>query len=163
MKRSQFTFNCLLFFTLTITAASSAAAQHIHTSTQAGEMGMSDADARAMTAHMEMTPLRPVTAADSLRASAIVTELRMAIDKYRSVKRAEADGFKMFAPQIKNQRVYHFTKGLWAIENQFRFNPAKPTRAVSTTSIESSVTICASESLPVKTFMPIGSSADFTS
>ena len=79
---------------------------------------MSDADSRAMAAHM-MTPLRPATAADSLRAAAIVTELRTAIDKYRNVKRAEADGFKMFAPQIRNQRVYHFTKGLWAIENQF--------------------------------------------
>lgn len=91
------------------------------------DMPMSDADMRAMAAHMEMTPLRPVTAADSVRATVIATELRTAIAKYRDVKRAEADGFKMFAPQLKNQRVYHFTKNLWAIENQFRFNAGKPT------------------------------------
>jgi len=88
---------------------------------------MSDADSRAMAAHMMMTPLRPATAPDSIRAASIAVELRAAIEKYRNVKRAEADGFKMFAPQIKNQRVYHFTKGLWAIESQFRFDPAKPT------------------------------------
>ena len=79
---------------------------------------MSDADSRATAAHMMMTPLRPATAPDSIRAASIAVELRAAIEKYRNVKRAEADGFKMFAPQIKNQRVYHFTKGLWAIESQ---------------------------------------------
>jgi hypothetical protein len=33
----------------------------------------------------------------------------------------------LFAPQLKNQRVYHFTKNLWALENQFTFNAARPT------------------------------------
>lgn len=112
---------------LLIAAAGSAAAQHTHADMPSASAVMSDADSRAMTAHMMMTPLRPATAADSARATGIAAELRLAIDKYRSVKRAEADGFKMFAPQIKNQRVYHFTKGLRAVESQFRFDPAKPT------------------------------------
>lgn len=81
----------------------------------------------AMAAHMETTPQRPMTAADSIRAADIAAELKGAIAKYRDVKVAEADGFRMFAPQMKNQRVYHYTKNLWALENQFRFNPAKPT------------------------------------
>jgi hypothetical protein len=88
---------------------------------------MSAMDMSAMAAHMETTPHRTATTADSIRARGIVTELRQAIAKYRDVNVAEADGFKMFAPQIKNQRVYHFTKNLWALENQFRFNPGKPT------------------------------------
>src|SRR5215210_4135337 len=104
-----------------------AVAQHTHADMPPGSAVMSEVDARAMAAHMLMTPLRAATTADSASAVAIATELRAAIQKYRNVKRAEADGFKIFAPQIKNQRVYHFTKGVWAIENQFRFDPAKPT------------------------------------
>ena len=88
---------------------------------------MSEMDMSAMAAHMETTPRRIATSADSIRVVGIVAELRQAIAKYRDVKVAEADGFKMFAPQIRNQRVYHFTRNLWALENQFRFNPGKPT------------------------------------
>jgi len=111
---------------LMLGTAAPAMGQHSHAAPTEADP-KSEADMRAMAAHMKMTTLRPVTAADSARAHAIVAELRGAIGKYRDVKRAEADGFKMFAPQIKNQRVYHFTKRLWAIENQFRFNPGKPT------------------------------------
>src|SRR6266478_9804186 len=88
---------------------------------------MSAVDMSAMAAHMETTPTRRVTTADSLRANEIVNDLRMAIARYRDVKIAEADGFKMFAPQIRNQPVYHFTKNFWALENQFTFNSARPT------------------------------------
>ena len=130
---SRFAFNAASS-SLVLLLAGSAMGQHSHRDAaganpagSVGDMPMSDADARAMAAHMEMTPLRPVSAADSARAVAIAAELRLAIAKYRDVRRAEADGFKMFAPQLKNQRVYHFTKNLWAIENQFRFNPSKPT------------------------------------
>jgi hypothetical protein len=57
----------------------------------------------------------------------IVNELRQAIAKYRDVKLAEEDGYKMFAPQIKNQPQYHFTKAGNAFRNQFGFDPARPT------------------------------------
>ena len=73
---------------------------------------MSEMDMSAMAAHMETTPRRIATSADSIRVVGIVAELRQAIAKYRDVKVAEADGFKMFAPQIRNQRVYHFTLSL---------------------------------------------------
>ena len=81
----------------------------------------------AMAQHMEMTALRPANRADSIRAAELVTELRAAISKYRDVRVAVDDGFRQFAPQIKNQRVYHFTNYRWAFENSFRFNPGKPT------------------------------------
>jgi len=69
----------------------------------------------AMASHMAYSSSRPVTAADSVRSAKVVNELRQAIAKYQDVKVAEADGFKMFAPQIKNQPQYHFTKGWNAI------------------------------------------------
>ena len=81
----------------------------------------------AMARHMAYTTSRPLTPADSVRAAQVVNELRQAIAKYADVKVAEADGYKMFAPQIKNQPQYHFTKGLNALRNQFGFDPARPT------------------------------------
>jgi len=88
---------------------------------------MNGNDVSAMAAHMAMTPRRTPTVADYARADVVVAELRSAIAKYRDVKVAEADGFRLFAPQLKNQRVYHFTKNLWALENQFTFNEGRPT------------------------------------
>jgi hypothetical protein len=110
---------------LVVVAAPGVNAQHSHTDATAAVMR--DTDMSAMAAHMEMTPRRKVTAADSIRANEVVANLRSAIAKYRDVKVAEADGFRMFAPQLRNQRVYHFTKNLWALENQFTFNAARPT------------------------------------
>ena len=110
----------------TANTANTAAAQNPDTQ-PAKAPAMSEMDMSALAAHMETTPHRVATAADLIRAGGIVTELRQAIAKYRDVKVAESDGFRMFAPQLRNQRVYHFTRNLWALENQFRFNPGKPT------------------------------------
>ena len=98
-----------------------ALAQHDHSST------MNAADTKAMAAHMEMTRVRPSNPADSIRAARLVTELRSGIAKYRDVRLAVDDGFRQFAPQLKNQRVYHFTNYRRGFENAFRFNAAKPT------------------------------------
>ena len=81
----------------------------------------------AMAKHMAYSSSRPLTAADSVRAMHIVSDLRQAVAKYQDVKVAEADGYEMFAPQIKNQPQYHFTKKWNAIRNQFGFDPARPT------------------------------------
>ena len=101
-----------------------ASAQHSH-----DEMAtaMSEEDMKAMAAHMEMTPRRSPTRADSIRAAQIVTELRSGIAKYRDVRIAIDDGYKQFAPQLKNQRIYHFTSAKRAIASAFSFNAAKPT------------------------------------
>jgi len=76
---------------------------------------------------MLMTPTRPVAQGDSARAAAIAATLRASIAKYADTTAAVADGYRMFAPQIKNQRVYHFTRGWNAVQEAFRFDPAKPT------------------------------------
>ena len=77
--------------------------------------------------HMQMTPMRPATHEDSTRALAIVAELRHAIAKYKDVSVAEQEGYKMFAPNIKNQRVYHFTNYGNAFKAAFSFDPGQPT------------------------------------
>jgi hypothetical protein len=82
--------------------------------------------------HMEMTPDRAPAPGDSARAAAVADELRRAIVKYRDTTAAVADGFRMFAPQIRNQKVYHFTRGLNAVQEAFRFDPGKPTSLLYT-------------------------------
>ncbi|MEO6526982.1 MAG: hypothetical protein ABIP93_10185 [Gemmatimonadaceae bacterium] len=77
--------------------------------------------------HMLMTPVRAGTPADSTRAAAVIHTLRAAIGKYRDTTAAVADGYKMFAPQIKQQKVYHFSNGWLGLKEQFRFDPARPT------------------------------------
>ncbi|HEY8851527.1 MAG TPA: hypothetical protein VIM36_05045, partial [Gemmatimonadaceae bacterium] len=63
----------------------------------------------AMAKHMAYSSTRPLTIEDSVRSAYVINELRQAIAKYQDVKVAEADGYKMFAPDIKNQPQYHFT------------------------------------------------------
>src|SRR5204862_6892371 len=128
----------MLFVAATVTISGRAPAQYSHnhaytTASSAHDMagmGMSSRDDWAMAAmakHMAYSSPRPLTVADSVRSASLINELRQAIAKYQDVKVAEADGYKMFSPQIKNQPQYHFTKGWNAIRNQFGFDPARPT------------------------------------
>jgi hypothetical protein len=82
-----------------------------------------DAD---MMKHMELTPVRAATHADSAKARALVSELRTAIAKYRDTSAAVA-GYQMFLPNVKDQRVYHFTNYRRALKEVFRFNADEPT------------------------------------
>ncbi len=82
---------------------------------------------RHMSAHMRMTPTRARTSADSARAAAVVATMHDALAKYRDVRVAEAEGFKIFAPEITTQRVYHFTHYGKAFKEHFRFDPTQPT------------------------------------
>lgn len=77
--------------------------------------------------HITLTPLRPSRAGDQARADSIVQIARAAVEKYRDVAVAEADGFRRFAPQMKAQRVYHYTKRSAALKARFTFDPASPT------------------------------------
>ena len=119
------TFSKTLSALISLAVASSAGAQRSRPDATAAVMNGNDIS--AMAAHLAMTPRRTPTIADYGRADAVAAELRSAIAKYRDVKVAEADGFRLFAPQLKNQRVYHFTKNLWALQNQFTFSAARPT------------------------------------
>ena len=103
---------------------------HVHPDTTMAGMVMghgSDWKSTAMAKHMAYSSPRPLTAADSMRAARVVDTLRRAIAKYQDVKVAEADGYRMFAPEIKNQPEYHFTRGWNALRNQWGFDAARPT------------------------------------
>ena len=76
--------------------------------------------------HMTLTQLRPGNRADSARAAALVAAMRAALDKYRDVQVAQADGYRQFLPGVP-QPIYHFTNRRWALEEMLRFDAAKPT------------------------------------
>ncbi|NUQ21647.1 MAG: hypothetical protein HOQ09_11880 [Gemmatimonadaceae bacterium] len=135
-------FAILALSIASVGCAPSAAAQHAgHASTDSSMASMPSMQSAAeqsmnsameMNPHMRMTAARKPTAADSARARALVDTLRRALARYRDVKVAESDGFRMFAPQVKNQRVYHFTRNWNAVKAAFGFDPAEPTSLLYT-------------------------------
>jgi hypothetical protein len=76
---------------------------------------------------MEMTPAISATRADSARAAQVAAALRTAIEKYTDTTAAVADGYHMFLPGLKQQKVYHFTNNWRAVQESFRFDPTRPT------------------------------------
>jgi hypothetical protein len=76
--------------------------------------------------HMRMTPTPRGDAEDSARAARIARTLRQALEPYRDTAAAVAAGYTMFAPGLKNQKVYHFTNKWRAVQEGFRFDASKP-------------------------------------
>jgi hypothetical protein len=93
---------------------------------------MSGAMSANMMKHMELTPARTPSHADSVRAGAVAAELKRAIAKYADTAAAVADGYKMFLPNVKAQHVYHFTNNRHALGAAFHFDAAKPTSLLYT-------------------------------
>jgi len=83
-------------------------------------------DMHGMALHMTMTTLGPIEPGDRARADAIVAAARAVCDQYKDYRKALADGYVIFHPEIR-QDVYHFTNGRSAIAEQLRFDPTKPT------------------------------------
>ncbi len=77
--------------------------------------------------HMDFTSLRPASEGDEARAAVLVTDLQHALAKYRDYHVAEADGFKPFHPEFKQQKVVHFTRSWYGLKASFTFNPTEPT------------------------------------
>ncbi len=77
--------------------------------------------------HTELSPERRPAPGDSARATKLAGELRQAIEKYKDTAVAEADGYHMFLPGLKNQKIFHFTNNARGFEAAFHFNPSKPT------------------------------------
>jgi hypothetical protein len=100
------------------------------TGAQAPAMSRMAGDNSAL--HMEMSPARPGSAADTARAMAVARELRAALMKYRDTTAAVAEGYRMFMPRIRDQKVYHFTNSWRAVQEAFRFDPTRPTSILYT-------------------------------
>ena len=140
-----------------VACAAPSGAQHEHPSSDSSAMGsmpgmpsMQGATEATMSApmpematnpHMRMTASRPATAADSARARALADTLRRALAKYKDVRVAEADGYKQFAPQVKNQHVYHFTRNRAAIKAAFTFDASDPTSLLYTRAPDGTFTL----------------------
>jgi hypothetical protein len=121
-----------LLFTLLFSSTFLAAQTHDHPAR--GERREMDQATEVMTRHrhtmgphMKLSTLRPASDKDAQRARQIVDDARRAIEKYKDSAAAEADNFKMFLPNLKNQKQYHFTNYGYAMEAAFRFNPEHPT------------------------------------
>jgi hypothetical protein len=84
------------------------------------------ADADAMGGHMRMTALRPMQPGDQARADAIVAAARKFADRYTDYRKALADGYTIFHPELP-QNVYHFTNNAKAAAATLVFDPDEPT------------------------------------
>jgi len=91
------------------------------------DMHMGNGDMKNMSLHMAYTDLRPANDADKARAAVLVTELQHALARYKDYHVAEADGFKPFHPEFKQQKVVHFTRNWNGLKAAFTFNPTEPT------------------------------------
>ena len=91
------------------------------------DMHMGNGNMKNMALHMAYTDLRPANDADKARAAVLVTDLQHALAKYKDYHVAEADGFKPFHPEFKQQKVVHFTRNWYGLKAAFTFNPTEPT------------------------------------
>ena len=82
-------------------------------------------DADEMGGHMTMTDLRPMQPGDKARADAIVAAARAFAGQYTDYRKALADGYSIYRPDVK-QNVYHFTNRANAPEATIHFDPAHP-------------------------------------
>jgi len=93
----------------------------------AADAAMSGPMSEAAKKHMQLSPTRRATREDSIRAKEVARQLRVALAKYADTSAAVADGYKMFMPNVKTQRVYHFTNYRNAFLEALRFDPERPT------------------------------------
>lgn len=92
---------------------------------QMGDAPMGDAP---MMRHMELTALRPGTAADTARAVALVRVLRQAIAPYASVDSAEAAGYR-FPPDLDllpRKALVHMGNPRLRPDGATGFEPSRP-------------------------------------
>ena len=122
----------MTFLLLSVTIAMPLAAQHAHSHGADSSHMIGAADAAmggpmssAAMKHLELSPPRAAAHADTVRAWEVVRQLRAALAKYADTAVATADGYKMFAPQLKEQRVFHFTNYKHAFLEAFRFDAEK--------------------------------------
>lgn len=77
-------------------------------------------------AHMYMTSLRQSSPGDIQRADVIVAAAKAAMAPYQDYRKALADGYKIFLPNLP-QPQYHFTNYEHGLEARWHFDPSKPT------------------------------------
>jgi hypothetical protein len=76
--------------------------------------------------HMYMTALRAPKPGDQQKADAVVAAARQAMAPYQDYRKALADGYEIFLPDVP-QAQYHFTNYAHALAARASFDPSKPT------------------------------------
>jgi hypothetical protein len=79
-----------------------------------------------MGAHMMLSAPRPLKPGDKEKADAVAAAAKAAIEPYKDYKKALADGFQIFMPELP-QKMYHFTNYERGVEAAQYFDPSKPT------------------------------------
>ncbi len=79
-----------------------------------------------MAGHMYLTSLRSQQSGDRQKADAIVAAAKTAMAPYLDYRKALADGYEIFLPNVP-QPIYHFTKYEYGREARWQFDPLKPT------------------------------------
>jgi hypothetical protein len=77
--------------------------------------------------HMKMSMLRTPQSGDAQKADDVVNAARATMEKYKDPTAAEADGYKLFLPQVKHQKQYHYTNYSNAFAAALGFDATKPT------------------------------------
>lgn len=88
--------------------------------------GMDHGGMAHMAGHMFLSTVRPAHPGDQQKADAIVDAARQAMEPYKDYRKALADGYRIFLPNIP-QPLYHFTNYANGREAATHFDPLKPT------------------------------------
>jgi hypothetical protein len=76
--------------------------------------------------HLKLTPQWSEQPGDRARADSVAGIARVALAKYADVSAAELDGYRMFAPKLKRQKVYHYSKRSNALKARWTFDATAP-------------------------------------
>jgi hypothetical protein len=76
--------------------------------------------------HLRLTPHWPAQPGDQARADSVVNLARSALAQYADVAAAEQAGYRMFAPTVKGQKVYHYSNRMNALKARWTFDPTAP-------------------------------------
>jgi hypothetical protein len=93
-----------------------------------------------MSGHMVMTTLRPLRDGDGKKADSLVEDARTAMAPYQDYRKALADGYQIFLPNIP-QPQYHFTNYASGRDARLRFDPLKPTSLLYTKTTDGGYTL----------------------
>jgi hypothetical protein len=115
----------LILLLAAVVAAAQRPREHQHSELSSSTSAMS-ARSLDMGPHMKLTAVRQPSAEDQQRAAEITERARKAIEPYRDYRRALADGYHIFLPNVP-QPMYHFTSYANAAEAAFGFHAERPT------------------------------------
>lgn len=124
--QSNSVFRCAVAFCLAVAVYPLAAQSPQANEPSSPSAAMSGGGMAHMAGHMYLTKLRPLQPGDQQKADAIVAAAKEAMASYQDYRKALADGYQIFLPNVP-QPVYHFTKNEYGREARQYFDPLKPT------------------------------------